>query len=187
MPPDNLSRSTQLFQFRVPGLPDITLALGLPEVLEIARLPEPTPVPFASSFILGLSKWRGNIVTVLDLSSLSGRVTDAPGGALRPDYDPGLRHLVAQVIVDTRRETVAWPVLPGAGSLTVPPRVPQTHIPPGVPAEIVRLAISVSNQTLVLLNLEHLTGGIGNALGCGEVMAIGHVQQGTDKQKKPQP
>jgi chemotaxis signal transduction protein len=158
MPSDNLAGSPQLFQFKVPGLPQTTLALGFPEVLEIARLPEPTPVPFASPFILGLSEWRGNIVTALDLSSLLNGGTGAASGTPRPAYDPDLRHLVAQVVVDTRREMVAWPVLPGAGSLTVPPRVPHADIPADLRAEMVRTAISLSDQTFVLLNLDQLAG-----------------------------
>lgn len=158
MPPDNLSGSPQLFQFKVSGLPETTLALGLPEVLEIARLPEPTPVPFASPFILGLSEWRGNIVTALDLSSLLNGGMGATGETTRPAYNSDLRHLVAQVVVDTRREMVAWPVLPGAGPLTVPARAPHADTPPDLQAKMVRTAISLSKQTFVLLNLDQLAG-----------------------------
>jgi chemotaxis signal transduction protein len=164
MPPENLSGSPQLFQFKVPGLPDTSLALGLPEVLEITRLPEPTPVPFASPFILGLSEWRGNIVTALDLSSLLNGVTGATNGTTRPAHDPDLRHLVAQFIVDARREVVSWPVLPGAGPLTVPPRVPHMHAPADLRAEMVRTAISLSDQTFVLLNLDQLAGSTSHAM-----------------------
>jgi purine-binding chemotaxis protein CheW len=54
-------------RFQLGGRPH---ALPLPEVAELADLPEPVPVPGAPPAVAGLSDLRGRVVTVIDLARL---------------------------------------------------------------------------------------------------------------------
>lgn len=150
MSPSTQSASVQLFQFTVPGMPELTLALALPEVLEIASLSQVVPVPFAPPFVLGVHEWRDGIITVIDLAAALQPGTAPPN---EPGDDLDAHYLVAQVVSDTQRELVAWPVLPGASAISAPSQVPQAEMPAQLPAGGVRASISLADQTVVLIDL----------------------------------
>jgi chemotaxis signal transduction protein len=142
---------TTLFQFQVPGLPEIDLVVGLIEVLEVSSLPPVTPVPLAPAQISGLSRWRGSVITVLDLAkALGGDSTSASQTEDAPFY------IVAQVVNGQSRETVAWPIMPGSSIVEPPPQVPVTAPPKHINPDLIRVTIQHNTNTLILLNLDPL-------------------------------
>ncbi len=142
---------TTLFQFQVPGLPGIDLALALIEVLEISTLPAPTPVPLAPARISGLSQWRGSVIPVIDLAKA---LDEKSGGASQSEEAPF--YMIAQVVDGRSRETVAWPILPGSSIIEPPAQVPVASPPKRIDPALIRATIQHNTNTLILLNPEPL-------------------------------
>jgi chemotaxis signal transduction protein len=149
MYPDTSPKGAQLFQFMVPGFPALPLAIAMQEVLEVADLPEITPIPFAPRFILGISKWRDTIVTVVDLALKLCESVPA-----RQDTPSLSRCLIAQVALGKQLDVVAWPILPQAGAVAVPPRVFKAEPASGLFAPMVHTTVMLADQSVTVLNLE---------------------------------
>lgn len=143
--------STTLFQFQVPGLPEIDLALALIEVLEISTLPTPTPVPLAPARISGLSQWRGGVITVIDMARA---LDEKSGGASQGEEAPF--YVVAQAANRRSRETIAWTILPGSSIIEPPAQVPVASPPKHIDSALIRATIQHNSNTLILLNLTPL-------------------------------
>ena len=104
----------KLCVFEVPGLADHELALTLPEVLAVGALAEIQPVPFCPEFVLGLSLWRDQLVTVIDLAAaLTGAKAD-PHHVIVAS-----RYLIGQAIWGDRRDLFAWPIMKGTETVSV--------------------------------------------------------------------
>ncbi|MBN1121070.1 MAG: chemotaxis protein CheW [Anaerolineae bacterium] len=143
--------NTTLFQFQVPGLPEIGLAVALIEVLEVSTLPAATPVPLAPAQISGLSQWRDSVITVINMAkALGGDSPDVSENEDAPFY------IIAQVVNGRSRETVAWPILPGSNIIEPPAQVPVTSPPNHINPELIRATIQHNTNTLILLNLDPL-------------------------------
>ena len=144
-------QETNLYQFKVPGLPDIDLAVALIEVLEVATLPATTPIPLAPKRLSGLSEWRGNIITVIDMAV-------ALGGSEESKSQPGEApfYVIAQLVNERSRETVAWPILPGSSIIEPPAQVPVAPPPQSLNPELIRATFQHNTNTLILLNLDPL-------------------------------
>ena len=54
----------------MPDLPEPTLAVALQEVLGGAALSKATLIPFAPPFVLGVSEWRGGVITVVGMATV---------------------------------------------------------------------------------------------------------------------
>ena len=66
-------------------------ALGIEHVLEVASGPDPAPLPGAPRGVIGLQNLRGDVVPLLDLSSLLGQAQRAAGRAMVVVEDRGRR------------------------------------------------------------------------------------------------
>jgi chemotaxis signal transduction protein len=149
MPSDTRPNSSQLFQFTVPGLPDLWFAITMQEVLEVTDLTGIAPIPFAPQFVMGLSKWRDHIVTVVDLAIKLGDPVPSRQSTL-----PLSHYLIAQVVLNEQLNVVAWPILPQSGAIVVPPRAFRAESPPGLFMPMVHTTIMLADQPITLLNLE---------------------------------
>lgn len=147
--------SARLLSFKVPGLPDLSLAVGLQEVLEVTELGFVAEVPFAPQFLLGLSEWRGSVVTVVDMADILCKNTLS-----RPALPSGLHQLVARVIVDDQADAVAWSILPGASVITAPSQAPQANLPIDLLPQCIYAAVTLSGAPLALLNLAGIAGRV---------------------------
>lgn len=149
MYPDTRPNSSQLFQFMLPGFPALSCAVTMQEVLEIGELPALTPIPFAPQFVLGLSKWRDEIVTVVDLAlKLCGSMPPR-------QYTISFSHyLIAQVVLGERPDVVAWPILSKAGVVAVPPRAFKAESSVNLYEPMVHATVILANQPVTVLNLE---------------------------------
>ena len=151
---DNDGRtSIKLLSFKVPGLSDLALALALQEVLEVTELGSVTEVPFAPHFLMGLSEWRGSVVTVVDLADTLCKSTPP-----RPASPSGSRHLVVRVIANGQADAIAWSILPGASIIAAPSQAPQANISVSLLPEGVYTAVTLSGAPHVLLNLAGIAG-----------------------------
>lgn len=140
--------SPQLFVFSVPGLPEISLAVMLPEVASVAKLEHLTPVPLAPRYIIGVSPWRGEVLAVVDMVAvLCDDQVALPGRASESS------HLIVQVTVDDQCELVAWPILPGAHAVAVPAQAPQEELPDGLSAAMAHVTFTLSGRPITLLHL----------------------------------
>jgi chemotaxis signal transduction protein len=149
MPSDTRLNSSQFFQFTVPGLPDLWFAITMQEVLEVTDLTKIAPIPFAPQFVMGISKWRDHIVTVVDLAI---KLCDpAPS---RQNTLSSSHYLIAQVVLNEQLNVMAWPILPKSGAIAVPPRVFKAESPPGLFMPMVYMTIMLAGQAITLLNLE---------------------------------
>jgi chemotaxis signal transduction protein len=149
MYPDTQLRSSQLFQFMVPGFPAFTLAITMQEVLEVTELPEIVPIPFAPPYIMGISKWRDELVTVVDLALKLLDPMPSRQYAITPSH-----YLIAQVVLGGQLEMVAWPILTKAGVLTIPSEVFKAESPPDLFAPMVHTTVALADQPVTILNLE---------------------------------
>lgn len=104
----------KLCVFEVPGLTDHALALTLPEVLAVGALAEIQPVPFCPVYVLGLSLWRDQLVTVIDLCAALTNSKADPHHLIIAS-----RYLIGQAIWGDRRELFAWPIMRGTDTVSV--------------------------------------------------------------------
>lgn len=149
MPFDTPSSRFQLLTFTVPGLPDLPLAVSLPEVLENTDFTAFTPIPFTPPAVLGLSEWRGSVVTVFDLARLlCGESTTSSIGQWRS--------LVVQVILNLQLDRIAWPILPGARLHLAPVQPPHADPPRFLNPALIRASFVMDNHSFLLLNLDNL-------------------------------
>jgi chemotaxis signal transduction protein len=146
------SRAARLLCFMIPNLPELQLALALPEVLEIAPLMAVTPVPFAPSFVTGLAFWRGDPVTVIDLAAaLSGSKPSSDLCSVDQQY------LIALALVGEQPHTIAWAMLPGSAVREIPS--PAQSIPVATAAinrDMFHATICVDGQSIGLVNTARL-------------------------------
>jgi chemotaxis signal transduction protein len=110
----NEKTTAQLCVFRVPRLTDYVFGLTLSEVLAVSVIPEPLPVPFSPSFVLGLSVWRDQLITVVDLAAamLGKQVGEFS------EYSK-YRFVIGQTIWGKRPEVFAWPILEGTETYSI--------------------------------------------------------------------
>lgn len=156
MAPDGNGRtSVKLLSFKVPGLPGMSLAVTLQEVLEAIELGPVIEVPFAPHFLLGVSEWRGSVVTVVDMADVLCKSTPP-----RPALPAGLHQLVTRVAVGERADAIAWSILPGASIITAPSQAPQASLPVDLFSQCVYAAFTFSDAPLALLNLSGVAGRI---------------------------
>lgn len=104
----------KLCVFEAPGLEGTSFALTLPEVLAVGTLADIQPVPFCPACVLGISLWRDQLVTVIDLAAamLDGKAD--------PDhFITASRYLIGQAIWGDRRELFAWPILRSTDTYSV--------------------------------------------------------------------
>lgn len=158
MSPDYTYRHFDLLVFTVPGLPNLSLAVAMIEVLESAELIPPTPIPLAPPEVLGLSDWHGNAVAVVDLARL---LCDRSVPLAAGDR----RFLVVQAIVNAQLDYVAWPILPGATVYRASAQIPQAEQPDFLNPALVRAPIIADGHSLILLNLDNLATIIATSHG----------------------
>jgi hypothetical protein len=149
--PSSERGDVQLLQFSVPRLEDVRLAVTMQEVVAIARLANLTPVPFAAPYVFGLSEWQDAVLAVIDLGGLLSGFAPGP-----PDFDWKGYCLIVRVVVNERPEVIAWPILPGASAIVVPPRVPRTDIPQHIPLEFISAAMWIADAPAILLDMAGL-------------------------------
>lgn len=153
---DNNGRmGIRLLSFKVPGLPDLSLAVGLQEVLEVTELGSVAEIPFAPQFLLGLSEWRGSVVTVVDMADVLCK-----SALPRPALPAGLHQLVARVVVDAQADAVAWSILPGASVIAAPSQAPQANLSIDLLPQCIYAAVILSGAPLALLNLAGVAGRV---------------------------
>ncbi len=149
--------SFQLLRFTVPGLPDVDLALPLPQVLEVGDLPPVTQLPFTPLFVQGVSMWRSQLITIIDLAALlcSQETSYAP--------TPGSQHrcIVAQLVIEQHIELVAWPILPGTKTVAVPPHLEQASPLDDITSWLVFSTVAIDGP-LTVLDLDHIVRGFSN-------------------------
>ncbi len=150
MRPDRQDR-VQLFQFTVPGLSQMPLAVPLAQVLEVTELARIAPIPFAPVFVLGIAEWRSDMITVVDLAV---RLCDDMDSQIT-QYS-GWRYVIVQAVMDAKLNIVAWPILPGASVLSVPTHVPQAEVSGHLSSAMVYAALTLYDRSVALLNLEEI-------------------------------
>ena len=158
MPNDEHPRSFRLLQFTVPGMPHIDLGLPLVQVLEVGGLPLVTPLPFTPSFVTGVSQWRGQLITVIDLAALICGQQSATNNSHPDTEDVRQRYVIAQVVVEDRIELIAWPILFQARAVVVPPRLEQASPLDGIASWLV-FSTLVMDHPLVLLDIDQVVTG----------------------------
>ena len=153
---NNGRAGARLLQFKVPGLPELTLAVSLQEVLEVTELGAIIRVPFAPPFLTGLSEWRDSMVTVVDMADLLCK--DA---LQRPYRAAGTHHLITKALVGDRLDAIAWSIVSGASMVSAPSQVPQANMPRELLPQGVYATVTIADTPLALLNLagiaEHIT------------------------------
>ncbi len=150
MTPPVIRSSFSLFWFYVPGMPDLRLAVTLPELLEVTHIDVLKPVPFAAYFTLGIGYWRKEILTAIDL----GAMLRGPDSSVVVPGDK-TRIIVIRADVEKGRELVAWPILDG-GRIECPGLAPVAASPEGLPTEVLRASVVLNEQEYHLLD----TGGL---------------------------
>ena len=158
MPDDKHHLSFRLLQFMVPGMPHIDLALPLVQVLEVGELPPVTPLPFTPFFVTGVSQWRGQLITVIDLAALMCGHQFAANASHLEAQDVQPRYVIAQVAVEDHIELVAWPILFQAKTIVVPPRLEQASPPDGLAPWLIFSTLVMDNP-LVLLDIDQVVIG----------------------------
>jgi chemotaxis signal transduction protein len=158
MSDDNLHLSFQLLQFTVPGMPHIDLALPLAQVLEVGELLPATPLPFTPFFVTGVSQWRGQPITVIDLAALMYTQQPANNTSYSEAHDVQHRYVIAQLAVEHRIELIAWPVLFPVKTVAVPTRLEQASPLDGVVPWLVFSTVVMDNP-LVLLDIDQVVVG----------------------------
>ncbi|NDJ75880.1 MAG: hypothetical protein GYB65_06450 [Chloroflexi bacterium] len=155
MPGNGHAGALQLFQFAVPGMPYIALALPLPQVLEVGQLPPPTALPFTPCFVQGVSRWRDRLITVIDLAALlRGQPSTMDSARHLAPRDSGHRHVIVQAVVERHIELLTWPILFGAKTLAVPPELEQASPLDDVASWLVFSTVVVEGQPLTVLNVD---------------------------------
>ena len=153
MLPEIQHANPQLFLFSVPELPDQTLAIGLQQVVEVTQLEEVSPVPFAPPFVTGLSRYRDNVITVIDMAkALSGAGIEP----YQADPTDGRNYLLAQMVADEHNEIVAWPILRGANTTFTPLKAPRAETPEHLLPHLIFATVTLSDQPIVVLDLSRL-------------------------------
>ncbi len=151
---DNNGRaSARLLSFKTPGLPDLSLAVALQEVLEVAELGSITEIPCAPHVLLGLSEWRDRVVTVVDMANVLCKDT-----LPRPAPLANWHHLVVRVVIGEQVDAIAWSILPGASIIAAPPQAPQTSVPIDLRPQGIYAAVTLLDTPHVLLNLTGIVG-----------------------------
>lgn len=127
-PNTNPPGSHQFLAFTVPGLPNIRLAIWLQQMIEIAPMLKVRALPFTLPHVVGISLWRGEIVTVVDLGqALCG---SAPPASILGRG--AARCAIARVPAADHMELVAWEISSGGAIVTAPPQVPASSPVAGV-------------------------------------------------------
>ncbi|MBN1429412.1 MAG: chemotaxis protein CheW [Anaerolineae bacterium] len=158
---DNNGRGgARLLQFKVPGLPDVAMAVTLQEVLEVTDLSAVARVPFAPPFLTGVVEWRGRVVTVVDMADLLCK--DA---LQRPYRAAGAYYLVAKVPVGDRLDALAWSIVSGASMLSAPSQAPQADLPHEFLPQGIYAAVTLSETPVALLNLTGIVAHLKSAAG----------------------
>jgi chemotaxis signal transduction protein len=107
--------TARLCVFNLPGLDGYDFAVTLPEVLAIGALVEILPVQFSPYYVAGLCLWHDQLVTVINLAAaLLGSPTEVQSET------GNFRHMIVQTLWGAQREVIAWPVMEGVETRTVP-------------------------------------------------------------------
>jgi hypothetical protein len=148
----NESTTARLLCFTTRNLPELQLALTLPEVLEIAPLMAVTPVPFAPPFVIGLALWRGDAVTVIDLGAAlsSARALSGP-------YTVDQQYLIALTLIGEHLHRIAWPIMPGCTPREIPSLMQSATLPSTVMnSALFHAVIRVEGQITGLVNTKNI-------------------------------
>lgn len=149
MRPD--TASPQLFQFNVPGLPDVNLALAQEELLSITPLGPITRLPLATAYVSGLCKWENQVIPVVDLAhALQGSPTDSG------ESETNLRYAITRCSHQGQQSLVAWPVLGGSRMVELAHRVPKIDTQPSLQPGMVRVSIRAEDTEIHVIRLEGL-------------------------------
>ena len=141
--------TAHLFRFTVPNLPEMAFVIAQQEVVEVSEIPPLTRVPFAPFFVIGISKWRARLLTVIDMASAF--LSSHPK---TPFAESNRRYLITQTAIDTGSEFIAWPVEIGSRVQSVSSQVLAAEKPPHLNPAMMRTVIHVENETLIWLNVE---------------------------------
>jgi purine-binding chemotaxis protein CheW len=118
---DNQSADSDGEKFVVFFLGEELFAIAAQEVIEIVCPPALTPLPGAPAWLCGIANWRGEIISILNLSKLCGKSTTQPSPktkqiVLKPEiFDSSVAFLVDKVseIITLTNEAIK----PAAGNL----------------------------------------------------------------------
>ncbi len=150
MPPEAVGIRTRIFQFAVPGLPELWFGLPIRQVVEVIPLPVVLPVPLTPSHVIGICLRAARIVGVIEIAQI-----------LYPNHGttPGVvatHLLVAAVAREGRQELIGIPVNEGATLRDIPARLPAEAPPTGLVESAASLVVRFDNHPLVLLDLNRL-------------------------------
>jgi chemotaxis signal transduction protein len=115
---------------------DEKYAIAIGEVREVDVLADPTPVPGAGPYVLGLQGRRGELLPVLDLPKLLG----VPGGTMKRG-----------VVVE---QAGVRAILPVAAAEDVED-LPEPAVPP-IPASLVSGSIMASDRLIGILDVAEI-------------------------------
>lgn len=151
MLPEINKSNPQLFVFSVLGLPELTLAVPLFQVIAVATLERSRSVPFAPSFVVGINSWQGEVITVIDMATALCREH-----AIQSSHETSTSYLIALTVANQHQEMIAWPILPGAHTIELPQKVPRSELPGHISSTLTHAAITVNERPHILINLASL-------------------------------
>jgi purine-binding chemotaxis protein CheW len=98
-------------------------AVGIPQVVEVARIPPITPVPNVPAWVRGVTNLRGDVISIVDLSAFLGHPPIASGSGRMLVASRPTEGIVIGLLVDRVDEIVSMvpeQLLPPAGPLDGP-------------------------------------------------------------------
>ncbi len=122
------------------AFPAIGVTLG--QVLEIFEPRELVAIPRTPTSVRGLTRWRGQLLPVIDLGARLGLPPHRSGGKLRVVVARG-----------ADGDAFAFPIRPDIRSITFPSEAIPCEPPPLVDRDLIRGAFSVRDRTILVPDL----------------------------------
>ena len=104
-------------------------------------------MPFSPGYVLGLSLWRDQLVTVIDLSAALTNSKADPHHVIVAS-----RYLIGQAIWGDRRELFAWPIMRGTDTVSVMLNDVRLSTDTTLQRELIYSVIHSEGQDYVLIN-----------------------------------
>lgn len=151
MQPEAVGFRTRIFQFAVPGLPELWFGLPIQQVVEVVPLPMVLPVPLAPPHVIGFCQRAAGVIGVIEIARIL-----FPSQVAMPEAS-ATRLLVADVAHQGKRELIGLLISEVAGLKDIPARLPPEPPPHGMVKLESSIVVRFDNRPFVLMDLNRLT------------------------------